>query len=301
MIRSGAPTVRVPLEWRVPLAACSVSPEKDNHWIPDVPSLMPFIRRLIRIPLLSVHVVLGVLVINLCVMFDRVTRRPLHQGVARQAQVFWCHSICLLMGVRIRRSGQPMQQPPVLIACNHVSWLDILVVAASWEVSFLSKSEVRHWPGVGAVATGLGTLYIERGKRDASLQTIRLMSDRLQENSRVLFFPEGTTNGGETLLPFRPRLFQSAMNAGVPVQPLTIRYVRRRDGRVCDAAPFVDQQPLLSHVIRLAGEPGIDALLTVGEPVPSEGCSRNQLALLMREQMAVMFVSLDDQSGGRSC
>ncbi len=246
---------------------------------------MRHLRRIVRLPLLLIHVTIGVVVIALAVLLDRLLGKRLHHGLARRMQAFWCRSICRLMGVRMQLSGQAMAAPPVLLVANHLSWLDILVVAANWKVSFLSKSEVRSWPGIGLVATGLGTLYIERGQRDASGNAMRAMAQRLREGHRVLFFPEGTTSPGNNLLPFRPRLFQAAIDAGVPVQPITIRYLEANDEPNA-VAPFVDDEGLLSHVMRLSAEPGMRAVLEVGEPVDSRGRGRNELALLCREQMA---------------
>ncbi len=246
---------------------------------------MRSLRRAVRLPLLIIHVALGCVVISLAVLVDRLLSKPLHHGVARRMQAFWCRSICTLMGVRIQLAGQPMAAPPVLLAANHLSWLDILVVAAHWRVCFLSKSEVRSWPGIGLVATGLGTLYIERGRRDASGDAMRAMVQRMREGHRVLFFPEGTTSPGLNLLPFRPRLFQAAIDAGVAVQPLAIRYLDHTD-QPHAVAPFVDDEGLLSHVWRLSAEPAMRAVLEPGYPVDSAGKGRNELALLCREQMA---------------
>jgi len=236
---------------------------------------LPHLRRLIRLPPLLVHVALGVAVINLAVRLDRLCKTRL----ARRSQIFWCRSLCFLLGIRIQRQGSALVNGPALLACNHVSWLDILVISAHCEVAFLSKAEVRAWPGVGGVATSLGTLYIQRGMRDAAAQTIQVMTRRLQAGGRVLFFPEGTTGNGDALLPFRPRLFQAAIDAGVPVQPLAIRYVCRKSGEKSELAPFVGNQPLLAHVIALAGASTIDACLTLDESLPSQEAGRSELAV----------------------
>ena len=245
---------------------------------------MEHLRRAIRLPLLLVHTVLGVLCILAAVGWDRLRRRSPRQGLARRLQAFWCRSICALFGVSLEVRGQPMAGPPVLLAANHISWLDILVVAAFWPVCFLSKSEVARWPGIGPVATGLGTIYITRGRGNGSGEAMDRMTERLREGCPVLFFPEGTTSPGNNLLPFRPRLFQAAIAAGAPVQPLTIQYFSRR-GETSEYAPFVDDERLLRHVIRLAGARETHAVVTLGESVPSEGLGRNELALRMREQM----------------
>ncbi|MEX0731591.1 MAG: lysophospholipid acyltransferase family protein [Aquisalimonadaceae bacterium] len=249
---------------------------------------MPLLRRLIRIPLLLLHVAVGVVVIGLAIGLDRLKGMDPGRGMARGAQAFWCRSICAILGVRLRATGQRLLSPPVLLVANHISWLDILVVAAYWDVCFLSKSEVRRWPGIGWLATGFGTVYIERGQRGASTEAIETMKRRLRQCRRVLFFPEGTTSHGQDLLPFRPRLFQAAIEDGIPVQPVTIRFIGR-DGQPSARAAFVGGDRLFRHVIELAGNPGIDAIVTVGEPEDSAERSRKELALLMREQMAELL------------
>ena len=246
---------------------------------------MPLLRRLIRIPLLAVHVVLGVIVIILAVLLDRVMHRELHQGLARLAQVFWCRSICLLLGIRVRVAGPALASPPLLVVANHVSWLDILVIAANWRVSFLSKSEVRRWPGIGIVASALGTLYIERGRNNASADVAAIMRQRLEQGHRVLFFPEGTTSDGSGLLPFRPRLFQAAVDAGAPVQALALRYLDS-DGGVSATVPFVRNDNLVRHVMGLAGSSRTEAVLTPCEPLQVAGKSRSDLARRTHAQIA---------------
>lgn len=258
---------------------------------------MPLVRRLVRIPLLALHVVAGVIVISLCAGLDRLTGRTLHQGIARPAQRFWSWSICRLLGIRIRWEGRPLADPPVLVASNHISWLDILVISARYRVSFLSKEEVRRWPGVGFVATRLGTLYIRRGEHNAATSTIRGMSERLRAGFRVVFFPEGTTSRGHGLLPLRPRLFQAAIDAQAPVQPLVIRYLNG-DGSRNANAPFVDQQNMITQVLRLAGESGVHAVVWGGRPVSSRERGRNQLAMAMREQMEPVLETDREPSRG---
>ncbi len=246
---------------------------------------MPLLRRCIRLPLLFLHTCLGVVCILMGLGWDRLRGNDSQAGLGRRLQAFWCWSICWLFGVTMEVRGGDLGDKPVLLVANHISWLDILVIARFWPVRFLSKSEVRRWPGIGTVATALGTIYIDRGRRNGSSEAIARMARQLRNGRQVLFFPEGTTSPGTTLLPFRPRLFQAAIEAGVPVQPLAIQYFAGR-GHRSEYAPFVDDERLLRHVVRLAGEHSTHAVLTLGEPVNSIGRGRNELALLSREQMA---------------
>lgn len=246
---------------------------------------MGTLRKLKRLTLAVLYLVVGGLIINIGVTWDRLRGNPIQGGLARRIQAAWCKGFCRALGIRVQVSGEAMLAPPVLVVSNHVSWLDIVVVAAEWPVAFLSKSEVANWPIIGRCATGLGTLYIERGRRDAAARTVESMASRLRGGDRVLFFPEGTTGEGYDLLPFRPRLYQAALEAQVPVQPLTLRYLNL-DGSLCAQAPFIGDDNLVSHVARIAALPGVVASLQVGEAIHQPHERRSELALQSREQIA---------------
>ena len=87
----------------------------------------------------------------------------------REARVqAWALRMLTLLGVRLELRGQPPVAGPVLLVANHISWLDILVMHAARHCRFVSKADVRHWPLIGTLADGAGTLYIEReSRRDA--------------------------------------------------------------------------------------------------------------------------------------
>src|SRR5690606_21575452 len=109
------------------------------------------------------------------------------QPVARH----WFRLVLLVMGVRRRVFGAPAPGP-VLVASNHVSWLDIVVLGSHIGSCFVSKSEVAAWPLVGWLARQGGTLFIHRGRHDSAERIAHDMTARLLRGHRVLFFPEGT-------------------------------------------------------------------------------------------------------------
>jgi len=111
---------------------------------------------------------------------------------------------------------------PVLIAANHVSWADILVLGASARASFAAKAEVRRWPLLGWLAEHHGTIFLDRTRRsEAGLQRDAI-ARRLASGGSVILFAEGTSSDGRAVLPFKPALFDAAMRTGTPVQPVTI-------------------------------------------------------------------------------
>ena len=160
---------------------------------------------------------------------------------------------------------------------NHVSWLDIPLIAACETTRFVAKSDVRHWPVAGWLADAAGTFYIRRGKGGARPLLDKLVP-HLAAGGSVVIFPEGTTTDGAGVLDFHARLFAGAIEAGCPVQPIAIRYGRARDGR--DIAPFIGDDDLVSHIWRLLQEPGLVAHITYGEPL--RGNERDALAQAAR-------------------
>jgi 1-acyl-sn-glycerol-3-phosphate acyltransferase len=237
-------------------------------------------------------VIAGGLWIRLMVAFDRRAGSHPLEGRARRAQMRWCRWLCRVYGIELELGGQSLAPPPVLLASNHVSWLDIVVISAVQPVVFLSKSEVADWPLVGPVATGLGTLYIQRGRRTAAQSAIDAMIGALKERRRVLFFPEGTTGTGIDLLPFRPRLFQAAIDAGVPVQPVAIDY-RLPDGSHADAVSFRPGQSLANNVWALASIPRLRVRIDAGSPIPTDGASRSELSSRTRSSIRRRLTSAD--------
>lgn len=179
-----------------------------------------FVRGAAFIPVIAWGVLLtsGLLLVR---PFGPRLRDRLLQPVARH----WFRLVLRVMGVRQHVSGTPADGP-VLVAANHVSWLDIVVLGSHLGSCFVSKSEVAAWPLVGWLARQGGTLFIHRGRHDSAERIAHDMTGRLLRGHRVLFFPEGTTSDGMSVKRFKNRLFQPAVQINAPVQPVALAYVR---------------------------------------------------------------------------
>lgn len=237
-------------------------------------------RRLVaysRLAVLALVVPACASAIAVAVAVDRGLGRPPLRGWGRRMQAASCALLLRCCAVRVEYDARDLPAGPLLLACNHVSWLDILVLARVWPVRFLSKQDVARWPLVGRAATSLGTLYLDRGRREASEQALVAMRESLRSGDNVVFFPEATTTAGDRILPFRARLFQAALDAEAAVQPLAIRYLDRQ--RQPTRAPaFCDNEPFASHVRRLLHEPEVIVSLRVLERIPVEAMDRSALA-----------------------
>jgi 1-acyl-sn-glycerol-3-phosphate acyltransferase len=164
-----------------------------------------------------------------------------------------------------------------LIAANHVSWLDIPTVLAVEPMRVLAKSDVRGWPVIGLLASRGGTLFIDRARLRRLPGTVAEIADTLRGGESVLAFPEGTTWCGRTPGRFYPATLQSAVDAGVPVRPVSLRY-RLSDGSVTTAAAFVGDDTMFASVWRVVSARGLVVELEASPLVETAGRTRRETA-----------------------
>ena len=240
-----------------------------------------FARAAWRLARAVVHALAGWLTIVL--LFPRLGEQQ------RQAHVqAWAGRMLVLLGIRLRVEGHPPAQGPMLLVSNHLSWLDILVLHASRHCRFVSKADVRHWPLVGTLATGAGTLYIEREKRRDAMRVVHHMADSLRAGEIVAVFPEGTTSDGSGVLPFHANLIQAAISADAPVQPIGLRFLDARSGRDSDGPRYIDDDTLVGSLWRTLASPPIVARVRYGTPQRAAGRDRRQWAQDLREAVLAL-------------
>jgi 1-acyl-sn-glycerol-3-phosphate acyltransferase len=140
-----------------------------------------------------------------------------------------------------------------LLIANHVSWIDIMVLAGATGCAFISKAEIRNHRFLRWVADQNHTIYIDRADRRAlhdQAQSIRL---GLQRGRPLALFPEGTVGDGGTLLPFKPSLLSAVAPSpeGVTLRPVAIDYHGR--GGLLGWAPG---EHGLDNALRILGRKG---------------------------------------------
>ena len=205
---------------------------------------------------------------------------------AEQAQCVqqWSERMLNLMGIRLTVHGTPPAHGPVLVVCNHLSWLDILAIHAARHVRFVSKASVRHWPVIGTLSTGAGTLYIERERRRDAVRVVHHMTEALRAGDIIAVFPEGTTSDGHGLLPFHANLLQAAIATQTPVQPVALRFSDANE-RVSQAAAYVGDTHLLRSLWSVVSASQMRACVTWLPATESRHADRRALANLLREQI----------------
>lgn len=186
---------------------------------------------------------------------------------ARHARVqAWAGRMLTVLGIRLQVRGTPALQGPMLLVANHVSWLDILVMHAARHCRFVSKAEVRDWPLIGTLATGAGTLYIERKSRRDALRVVHEMAARLQAGDVLAVFPEGTTSDGLDLLPFHANLIQAAVTADAPAQPVALQFFDTSTGQPSVTAAYIGDDTLMDSLWRAVSGPPITVIVSFGVP-----------------------------------
>lgn len=159
-------------------------------------------------------------------------RRPMVQ--------LWHRGVCALIGMKVTCYGKPSQNKRVLLAGNHVSYLDIPVLATCLDLTFVAKADVASWPVFGFLAKIAQTAFIERKPSKARKQKSELKR-RLLNGERLMIFPEGTSSPGTSVLPFKTALFEIVMEDDLrencDIQPVSLAFCR-----TYDAQPLNDQQ-----------------------------------------------------------
>ncbi|MEO5703233.1 MAG: lysophospholipid acyltransferase family protein [Gammaproteobacteria bacterium] len=244
--------------------------------------------RLLRLMQLVWHLLLGMIAAHLVLgAVHRLARR--HADPQRHVQAvvqWWNRKLCRILNLRIRIHGR-INPHPTLFVANHISWLDIVCLAAVLDARFVAKQEVRDWPIFGAMAVRNGTLFIKRGDTNDTAMAADQMTWSLLQKNNFIVFPEGTSTCGMTVQRFHARLLQSAIRARAQIQAVAIAYPHPHG--VNPAAPFVGEENLLPHLWNLLGQPAIEVKLTFCRPLSTQAEDRRALAYQARDQILSTF------------
>ena len=167
----------------------------------------------------------------------------------------WSRAIVAICGVKTTVLGQPTLKGSTLWVANHVSWIDIFILAGVRSVLFVAKSEIRSWPVVGWLVAKVGAVFLDRKQRNSLKVVGEEMKRRFAQGEVIGLFAEGTTSPGYDVLPFHSSLFDPAMRANVDIQPVALRFFY--DGQRSDYAAFVGDETLVGNLWTLLGSTGI--------------------------------------------
>jgi len=196
---------------------------------------------------------------------------------------FMSRSVAHFTGLRIVTYGQPAATP-VLIASNHISWLDIAALGASTDATFIAKKEVGTWGFAATLARAYRCVFVDRERRSSSGDQRREIAERLEAGDSLVLFAEGTSGDGTMVKPFKSALFSAAQAVpDMKVQPVTVSYTHINGMPISRAqrpllAWFGDME-LTSHIWQVLRLGRIRTVLQFHPPLTfNEAGSRKALA-----------------------
>jgi 1-acyl-sn-glycerol-3-phosphate acyltransferase len=269
------------------------APERPRS-APDRDVLRP-LRYVVRVPLLVLHLLVS-LPITLLAINSLGARIRVRGGESLEHRMirWWQGTLMRIFGFRVVRRGEPLPGAALLVA-NHLSWLDITMIHSQRMACFVAKSEIARWPLVGWLATRGGTIYHRRGSTESLSSVAQVMVEHLRRGDAVAVFPEGGTGPGDRVRTFHARIFQAAIDAGVPAQPVALRFTRA--GEPTHAIAFRPNERFLPNFVRVLGERATTAEVMFLEPVPPEA-NRRRMAEAARARIVSALGFVEAPRGG---
>lgn len=170
----------------------------------------------------------------------------------RQAQRLFCRTVLSVLGIRVEVSGDPVRNlPGMLVVSNHISWVDVFAIGTVLPGSFVARADLIDWPAVGLIARLANVIPIDRRSLRQLPGVVDAVIERLRNGHTVVAFPEGTTYCGRDHGAFRPALFQAAIEAARPIQPLHLSY-HHADGSRSTVTAFLGEDSLAASLMRIA-------------------------------------------------
>ena len=240
------------------------------------------LRYALRLPLLLLHLFVGLPLVLIAINPLTARWRVGGERMDHKAIRAWSSVMMRIFGFRVRRIGTPLTGAAMFVA-NHVSWMDITLLHSERVVGFVAKSEISRWPLIGWVARRGGTIYHHRGSNESLTGVLHQMVQRLQSGEAVGVFPEGGTTPGDTVRTFHARIFQAAIVAEAPVQPVALRY--GEGGSAQTLIAFWPRENLVQNFFRVLGEPARTAEVHFLDPVPPSADGRRRIAETSRERI----------------
>ncbi|MDA0651844.1 MAG: lysophospholipid acyltransferase family protein [Proteobacteria bacterium] len=197
---------------------------------------------------------------------------------ARWLPKFFHRQWCRIFGIHIRAHGKISPDRPTLFVANHVSYLDIIVLSSILDASFIAKSEVAGWPILGLLARFQRTLFVERRRPRAAVQRDDI-SERLRAGDSLILFPEGASNDGQRVQPFKSALFSVAErhegDKPLTIQPISLAYTRL-DGIPLNRAfrpqyAWFGDMTLMPHLFEMLGIGTVTVEVILHDLVLSDG------------------------------
>ncbi|MDX1591367.1 MAG: lysophospholipid acyltransferase family protein [Balneolaceae bacterium] len=255
---------------------------------------MKKIRSTIRITLLILFTLTSYLFFFFPYVVLRLFRMN-YQPLRNAYMKFWSWGLTKILNIHIQVEGKA-PEPPFFMVSNHLSYIDIIPMFLNLDCTFVAKKEVRHWPVLGFMVSTMGVIFVDRSRKRDVKRVNSILTGSLTKYQGVVIFPEGTTSGGDRVLPFRPPLLEFPATFKVPVYYSALRYETDTDHGDLPAERSVcfygARDPFHKHVAMLAGNRRIDCKMTFSDdPVMLE--DRKELAIELQGKVSGLFEPME--------
>lgn len=224
------------------------------------------------------------------------TRRLWMTGLAS----FFAGLMLRLYGVRVAAAGSRKLAPPHrghLVVANHLSYVDVLVIASLTPSVFVTSVELRNTLLLGQLARLSGSLFVERRKASGLRREIDAITAVLNQGFSVVLFPEGTTFNGDRVHPFKQSLLDAAVKANCSILPVCLRYQRVNDQPLSaasrDAVLYYGGISFFRHFPRFLTLRSVEVKISILRPITAGADeSRKHLALRAHEAISAEYQAL---------
>jgi 1-acyl-sn-glycerol-3-phosphate acyltransferase len=203
----------------------------------------------------------------------------------------WSRAVCLIAGIRVQVSGT-VPSSGSLITPNHTGYMDIIALAAAAPCLFAPKAEVAQWPLIGLLLRWVGLPFVERRASRGLQAAGRHIECLLRDRQSVCVFLEGTSTGGEWILPFRPSLLQAAIESEAPVAPAAIAWQSDQPGvEASEHLAYWKDHVFFPHLCRFLGIRRVSAQIAFAKSITAEvSQDRKFLADIARNEALRLLV-----------
>lgn len=175
-----------------------------------------------------------------------------------------------------------------LLVSNHLSYVDIPLLGSFNPAIFVSKAEVKRWPVFGWFAALGGTVFVQRERRGEVGQIADQIRQLLREGYLVVLFPEGTSSGGDTVLPFKSSLLEPVVGQTHEVHAGCIAY-SLADGVVSEDVCYWGDMILGPHLVKLLGKSFVRARVSFAD-IREPATDRKALAKQLHTAISALHV-----------
>jgi 1-acyl-sn-glycerol-3-phosphate acyltransferase len=201
---------------------------------------------------------------------------------------WWSAKLLRILNIEALVGGEPPPGAAAMIVANHVSWIDIFLIASVRPTRFIAKSEIRGWPIAGWIADRAGTLFIRRDQLRDMARIDARVREMLVQGDCVGLFPEGITTEGDELRKFHSSLFEPAVANGARVHAAAIRY-EHLDGSLCRQMSFIGERTFMESMGLIVRQKAVRARITFAPPIETVGASRRDIAAAVEDRIASLL------------